>query len=92
MRLQDPDDGYNCFRRLTDQLHKDNFGITASRIDSLLHSAWTTGSELIGELGLEILDFEKCGYDLNEQLQSLIDDCMRRVRQVWPDIGHTNAG
>jgi hypothetical protein len=46
-------DGYDCFRELIQDLRHEHFDEVAGRVDSILnHVVWTTGSELVGELGL----------------------------------------
>ncbi len=53
-------DGYDCFRQLIQGLRDEGFEKAAGRLDYLLNRvAWTTGSELLGELGLAIRDFER---------------------------------
>ena len=53
-------DGYDCFRELIQELQREHFDEVAGRIDSILnHVAWTTSSELVGELGAAIRDFER---------------------------------
>src|SRR5438067_13458243 len=53
-------DGYDCFRELIQELRREHFDEVAGRVDSILnHVAWTTGSELVGELGAAIRDFER---------------------------------
>ena len=62
---------------------------SAAALHQLLHgTAWTTSSELLGEVGLELLriqrDYEKSlAPDTRESLQR----CLAAVRKVWPDIG-----
>jgi len=53
----------------------------------MLHRvAWTTGPELIGELGLEILAFQRITPEVGPELQGTISRCLNMVRQIWPDI------
>ena len=52
-------DGYECFDELIRRLRAAGSSDAARRLDDKLHgTAWTTSSELIGELGLEILAFQ----------------------------------
>jgi hypothetical protein len=81
------DDGYDCFRQLVERMREEGFSISAMAIDQPLTSAWTTSSELIGELGIRILAFERQeSSPFSEQLRQLLDQSMARVRSVWPDI------
>jgi hypothetical protein len=79
--------GDNCFDELIRQLRAEGHADPAARLHALLKEvAWTTSSELWGELGLEILAFERSGAAASPDLRRRIDTCMRSVRRVWPDI------
>jgi hypothetical protein len=56
--------------------------------DNLLHKvAWTTGSELIGELGQKIIEIRK--EDLSRQSAETkrnLKEGMDMVKIVWPDF------
>ncbi len=57
-----PQGGYECFDGLIRQLRGAGHTATADKLDIMLHRvAWTTGSELVGELGLEILALSASG-------------------------------
>jgi hypothetical protein len=80
-------DGYDCFRELIQELRREHFDEVAGKIDLLLnHVAWTTGSELTGELGAAIRDFERAQPAVSPSLRSTLDACMRIVLRVWPDF------
>jgi hypothetical protein len=80
-------DGYDCFRRLIQQLRDEQFDRAAQDLDVMLNQvAWTTGSELTIELGVVIRDFERSRPDVSSLLRSSLDDCIRVVRRVWPDF------
>lgn len=50
---------YECFDELTASLRNDGLSKEADRLHVLLHEvAWTTGSELLGELGQELKRIE----------------------------------
>lgn len=54
----------------------------ADRLDDLLyHTAWTTGSELLGELGLAIRAFQRARPRLSPGLRQLLRDCLRSTRR-----------
>jgi len=79
--------GYECFEELILRLRVAAHSATADKLDFILHRvAWTTGSELIGELGSEILAFQRSVADVSVELQRELSDCMTAVRKVWPDI------
>jgi len=80
-------DGYDCFRELIQELRHEHFDEVAGKIDLLLnHVAWTTGSELIGELGTAIRGFERTQPAISLSLRSSLDTCMQAVLRVWPDF------
>ena len=78
---------YECFAELVRQLRIGGHTGTAMELHSLLHRiAWTTGSELVGELGLRILTFQSSIAEPGVELQDAMERCMIEVRRVWPDI------
>ncbi len=80
-------DGYDCFRQLIQALYDEGFEEAAGRLDDLLnHTAWTTGSELIGELGLAIRDFERTKPAMTSSLRESLKECKTAVRSVWPRV------
>jgi hypothetical protein len=80
-------DGERCFEDLITRLRADGHGAMADRFDDLLHrTAWTTGSELLGELGLALRDFRRSRPTMSHPLQQLVRTCARRVGRVWPGL------
>jgi hypothetical protein len=78
---------YQCFEELIRRLQEGGFAVIAQKLDEMLHRvAWTTGSELIGELGLEILAFQQMTPELPVELQGAMSRCMAMVKRIWPDI------
>ena len=79
--------GYECFDELIRELCIGGHIATADKLDFMLHRvSWTTRSELIGELGLAILVFQRCEAGVSVELQRKLVSCMSAVREVWPDI------
>ena len=77
-------DGYDCFRQLIQGLRDEGFEKAAGRLDYLLNRvAWTTGSELLGELGLAIRDFERTGAPITSSLRAILKECKIVVRSGW---------
>ena len=75
------------FRELIQELRRERFDEVAGRIDSILnHVAWTTSSELVGELGAAIRDFERAQPVVSPSLRSALEQCARIVVRVWPDF------
>ncbi len=80
-------DSYQCFEQLIVALRAEGHGDVAAKLDYLLRKvAWTTGSELLGELGLEIIRFQKGHATVTAKLRRSVDSCMDTVRRVWPNI------
>lgn len=64
----------------------------ADRLDHLLHKvAWTTSSELFGELGLALIQISAQS-QLNAAARAKVENCIAGVRLVWPDIGRDPRG
>jgi hypothetical protein len=79
---------YDCFDELIARLRAAGHAGMADNLDSMLHRvAWTTGSELLGELGAEILRFQRSIPSVDPEVQRSLNRCMDMVRRVWPDIG-----
>jgi hypothetical protein len=75
--------GYDCFDELIRKLRAEGHPQPAARLHALLHeTAWTTSSELLGELGLAILAFERSSPAVSSELQALLDACMDLVRRA----------
>lgn len=82
-----PRTDYDCFEDLIRQLRVADHPATAEKLDLLLHHVtWTTGSELMGELGSTILAFQRNATDISAELHGTLSDCMSIVRKYWPDI------
>jgi len=80
-------DGYDCFRQLIQALYDEGFEEAAGRLDRLLnHTAWTTGSELIGELGLAVRDFERTKPAMTSSLHESLKECKAAARRVWSRV------
>ena len=78
---------YECFEELLHRLQAAGHTATAQELDTLLHRvAWTTGSELIGELGLKILTFQRTTHEPGVELEDAIERCLVVVRRIWPNI------
>ena len=80
-------DGYDCFRQLIQHLRDEHFDQPAQHLDFMFrHVAWTSSSELIGELGTAIREFQHSTAQQSRSLRSLLDECMQAVLRVWPDF------
>jgi hypothetical protein len=78
---------YECFEELIELLRARGYASTGDKLDFLLHRvAWTTGSELLGELGAEIVRFQRDTQSVSGELQHSLSRSLDMVRRVWPDI------
>jgi len=78
---------YAEFDELISMLRAEGHVKLAQRLYALLHEvAWTTGSELTGQPGLEILKFQRCDPSVSAELKEVLRRCMAAVKQVWPGI------
>jgi len=79
--------GYERFDELIRVLRREGHVQPAARLQTLLHeTAWTTSFELLGELDLAIVAFERSGPTISTDVRGLLDSCMSLVRRVRPNI------
>ncbi len=66
----------------------------AARLRELVHeTAWSSSSEMIGDIGLVILAIRDSAADrLSDEAASLLERCMEMVRRVWSEIGLGRGG
>jgi ubiquinone biosynthesis protein UbiJ len=75
------------FDELIAMLRAEGHVQVAQRLHTLLHEVtWTTASELMGELGLEIVRFQCRKIRGSPELQELTQRCMTAVKKAWPNI------
>jgi hypothetical protein len=78
---------YAEFDELISMLRAEGHGEVAQSLHTLLHEvAWPTGSELMGELGLEIVKFQRSYPSTSPALEELLSRCLATVKQVWPNV------
>ncbi len=66
----------------------------AARLRGLVHEgAWSSSSEMIGDIGLAILAIRDSAADrLSDEATRTLDRCTDMVRRVWPEIGSGRGG
>ena len=79
---------YQPFDDLIGSLRADGLNQQADLLDYLIHKvAWTTSSELIGELGQKIKEITKNDLNhLSAETKKNMDEGMDMVKVVWPDF------
>ena len=71
-RFKNLDEYYKAINSLIEWLKKDGHVEDAQKLYSLMHTAWTTGSELLGELQLVLKDMKS---NYSPELRKEIDEC-----------------
>jgi hypothetical protein len=72
------------FDELIALLRAEGHAELADRLDDMIrHTAWTTGSELNGELGLALRGFRRTARGLSPALRQQLRTCLRAVRPRW---------
>lgn len=75
------------FDGLAKRLKTEGYEAAAANLDELLHGiCWTSSSEMIGELGLALVEFQRDDPRMSPMLRRLLDRCMETVRRVWPSM------
>ena len=72
-RFSTLDEFYKAVNNLAEWLKREGHLGEAQKIDSLMHTAWTTGSELLGELSLALNDMNGA---YSSELRNEIDQCL----------------
>ncbi len=75
------------FHALAASLKESGFTSHGARLEDILTGAWTTSSELVGELGLAVRAIRKECKPLDPSQKALVKQCLREVRKVWPTFG-----
>lgn len=75
------------FHALVLALREAGFVANSQRLDDSLNGTWTTSTELIGELGVEVIAIRKECKPLNPTVKRLLKECLREVRKAWPGFG-----
>lgn len=70
-------------RRVTALLHDSP---EVRELNRILSSAWTSSSEMLGEIGLAIRRIEKTDSDLPSEVQACFAGAIAEIRKVWPEI------
>lgn len=71
-RFTNLDEFYKAINILIEWLRKEEYSEEAQKLDKLMHTAWTTGSELLGEIMLALKSMKG---DYSPALRKEIDEC-----------------
>lgn len=88
MRMSGPVISYAPFDEFIASLRADGLNDDADRLHSMIYKvAWTTGSELLGELGLAMKDMaRKLGDSLSQSTRARLEAAFEMITTVWPDF------
>lgn len=75
------------FYALAAALKEGGFAAHADRLEGVLNGTWTTSTELIGELGVVVIDIRKECRTLTSAQKALVRQCLREVRKALPGFG-----
>jgi hypothetical protein len=80
---------YEPLEKLVLSLRVDGLLQQSDLLHQMIHeTAWTTGSELVGELGMVINRISReNSADLSDGSKKLLLESMQMVKRVWPDFG-----
>ena len=62
------------------------FSADAQSLAEITSIAWTTSSEMIGELGQAVLSVQRKLNAAPPDIEQALRRCMTEVRKVWPQI------
>jgi hypothetical protein len=66
---------------------------SATELEGCSTACYTTGTEMLGEIGLAILRFRsKEGERVPREVIDLLDECQREIGKVWPRFKPGFAG
>jgi hypothetical protein len=71
------DEFYKAINVLIEWLRREGHSEEAQKLDTLMHTAWTTGSELLGEIMLALKSMKD---DYSPELRKEIDECFEFAR------------
>jgi hypothetical protein len=86
--MSSPDISYVPFDEFIASLRADGLGPDADRLHVMIHNvAWTTGSELIGELGQTMKEIvREHGDSFSDSTRARMDAAFEMVERAWPDF------
>jgi hypothetical protein len=86
--MSSPDISYVPFDEFIASLRADGLGPDADRLHVMIHNvAWTTGSELIGELGQTMKEIvREHGDSFSDSTRARMGAAFEMVERAWPDF------
>lgn len=75
-------DGYDCFRRLAQELRIRGLASEADQLLDALASG-STACECLGALGISIRDLRVRHREMDNELSALIEPCVHQVQSAW---------
>lgn len=75
------------FRTLAASLRASGFDSQARRLEAAVDSTYTTSTETLAALGVEVLAVRRQCSGLSGAQKQLCRDCLRLVHHAWPGFG-----
>jgi hypothetical protein len=70
-----------------ERLRTSGWAAEADELDAVARSAYTTSSEMLGEVGRTIFRVERgLGPALPDEIAELLRRCLVEIRKVWPRL------
>ena len=85
MRCESPDDLNRFVGQVRADLETAGLQEAAERLAEIQRTAFTTGSEWLGELGAAVREIRREGA-LDPELDAKLERIMVQVRRVWPHM------
>jgi hypothetical protein len=88
MPTSSPADISPVLKRLIAELHAGGLDAAARELEGHCFAAYTSSSEWLGEVGAALNRFRSGNHGrYAQELDPLIDQCLREVGKVWPHFG-----
>lgn len=85
MSLRSPDELYALIDEVISKLKAGGKAEAARILEGPHHAVFTTGSEWLGEIGAAVRQVEsEC--DVSAEERAMLEDVMRDVHRVWPNL------
>jgi hypothetical protein len=83
--FQSPDDLHRYISTTIQMLLDSDLSNASSRLQEINGTYFTSGSEWMGEVGLEIKRIQKT-YSLSKALEERFEVILEEIHKAWPDI------
>jgi hypothetical protein len=88
-RFRSSDEFYKAINVLIERLRREGHSKEAQKLDTLMHTAWTTGSEFLGEIMLTLKGMKG---EYSPELRKEINECFEFALHHRKILGLNNGG